>query len=94
VDASTLVFNCLPDLDDDTLRYSSTSTDDDMSVDSFSKSCWLLLASLYDQAEINDLIRDLNLPIKQSSELLASSLQEKHLLHPGTNVTFYRNKEQ
>jgi len=47
----------------------------------------------FDKAEINDLIRDLNLP-KQSSELLASRLQEKHLLHPGSNITFYRNREQ
>jgi len=64
-----------------------------MSVDSFSKSCWLLPFSLFDQAEINDLIRDFNLP-KQSSELLASRLQEKHLLHPGTYITFYLNREQ
>jgi len=70
VDAPKPVFNYL---EDDPLRYSSTSTDDDMSVDSFSKSCWLLPLppSLFDQAEINDLICDLNLP-KQSSELLAS----------------------
>jgi len=76
VDAPKPVFNCLPDREDDALRYSSTSTDDDMSVDSFTKSCWLLPASLFDQSEINDSIHDLNLP-KQSSELLASRLQEK-----------------
>ena len=94
VDAPKPVFNSLPYLEDDTLRYSSTSTENVMSVDSFSKSCWLLPASLFDQAEINDLICDLNLP-KQSSELLASRLQEKHVIHPGTNtVTFYRNREQ
>jgi len=90
VDAPKPVFNHLPYLEDDTLRYSSTSTDDDKYVDSFSKSCRLLPLppSLFDQAKTNDLIRDLNLP-KQSSELLASRLQEKHLLHPGTNITFY-----
>ena len=49
--------------------------------------------SLFDQTEIYNLIRDLNLP-KQSSELLASRWQEKHLLDPGTNITFYRNREQ
>jgi len=44
VDAPKAVFNCLPYLEeDDTLGYSSTSTDDDMSVDSFSKRCWLCL---------------------------------------------------
>jgi len=57
------------------------------------KSCWLLASSLFDKAEINDVIRDSHLP-KQSSELLASRLQEKHLLHPGTKNTFYRNREQ
>ena len=94
VDAPKPVFSCLSDLEeDDTLRYSSTSTDDDMSDDSSSKSCWLLPPSSFDHAEIDDLIRDLNLP-KQSSELLASRLQEKHLLHPGTNITFYQNREQ
>jgi len=42
-DAPKPVFNYLPYLEDDTLRYSSTETaDDDMSVNSFSKSCWLL----------------------------------------------------
>jgi len=48
---------------------------------------------LLDQAETNDIIRDLNLP-KQSSEMMALRLQDKHLLHPGTNITFCRNREQ
>jgi len=88
VDAPKPLFNCLPDAEeDDILRYSSTSTDDDMTVNSFSKSCWLLPASLFDQSEIHVLIRDMYLP-KQSSELLASRLQEMHVLHPGTNITF------
>ena len=42
---------------------------------------------------MNDLIRDLNLP-KQSAEVLASRLQEKHLLKAGTSVSFYRNREE
>jgi len=64
-----------------------------MSVGSFSKSCWLLPASLFDQSEVNDIMRDLNLPI-QSFELLVSRFQEKHLFHPGTNITLHRNREQ
>jgi len=48
---------------------------------------------LFDQPEINDIIRDLNLP-KQSSEMKSLRLQDKHLLHPGTNITFCRNREQ
>ena len=42
---------------------------------------------------MNDLIRDLDLS-KESSELLASRLKEKNLLHQGTQVTLYRYKEQ
>ena len=42
---------------------------------------------------MNDLIRDLNLP-KQSAEVLASRLQEKHLLKAGTSVSFYRSREE
>ena len=45
------------------------------------------------QSELIDLIRDLNLP-KQSAEVLASRLQEKHLLKAGTSVLFYRNREE
>jgi len=60
-----------------------------MSVDSFSKSCRLLPASLFDESEINHLIHDVHL-LKQSSELLASRLQENHMIHPGTNTTFYQ----
>ena len=45
------------------------------------------------QLQLNDLVRDLYLP-KQSVELLASRLQEKNFLHPGTSVTFYQKKEE
>lgn len=45
------------------------------------------------QAELNDLVRDLGLS-KESSELLASRLNEKKLLQHGTKVTFYRNREK
>ncbi|KAI6648442.1 hypothetical protein LOD99_8232 [Oopsacas minuta] len=49
--------------------------------------------SLFNQAELNDLIRDLDL-LKESSEFLTSRLKEKNLLHQGTNVTLYRYREQ
>ncbi|KAI6647410.1 hypothetical protein LOD99_12406 [Oopsacas minuta] len=49
--------------------------------------------SLFNQAELNDLIRDFDLS-KESSELLASRLKEKNLLHQGTKVTLYRYREQ
>jgi hypothetical protein len=43
----------------------------------------------FDQNELSDLIRDLNLS-KDSAELLASRLKEKNVLHPGTKIKFYR----
>ena len=42
----------------------------------------------FNQAELNDLIRDL------LSERLASRLKEKNMLQKETNVTFYRNREK
>lgn len=45
------------------------------------------------QEELNDLIRDLELP-KESSEVLASRLKEKKCLSSGTKVTFYRKREK
>ncbi|KAI6651782.1 hypothetical protein LOD99_5029 [Oopsacas minuta] len=47
----------------------------------------------FDQLELNDLISDLDLS-KESSEVLASRLNDKNLLHPGTKITYYRNREQ
>ena len=46
----------------------------------------------FDQGELNDLVRDLNLS-KKSAELLASRLSEKNLLQKGTKVSFYRNRD-
>jgi hypothetical protein len=42
----------------------------------------------FDQNELSDPIRDLNLS-KDSSELLASRLKEKNVLQPGMKITFY-----
>ena len=47
----------------------------------------------FNQAELNDLIRDLSLS-KEFSELLASRIKEKNMLQKETNVTFYRNREK
>lgn len=46
----------------------------------------------YNQDELDDLVRDLNLP-KDKSELLASRLKEKNLLLPGTKITVYRKRD-
>jgi hypothetical protein len=50
-------------------------------------------SELFDQNELSDLIRDLNLS-KNSSELLASRLKEKTVLQPGKKITFYRRREK
>jgi DNA gyrase/topoisomerase IV subunit B len=42
---------------------------------------------------LSDLIRDFNLS-KESSELLASRLKEKNVLHSGTKIIFYRRREK
>ena len=47
---------------------------------------------LFNQEELSDLIRDLNLS-KESSELLASRLNDRNLLRQGTKVTFYRTRD-
>ncbi|GFS68728.1 uncharacterized protein TNCV_1959311 [Trichonephila clavipes] len=48
---------------------------------------------LFNQKELSDLVRDLNLP-KEASEILASRLKEKKMLTPETNITFYRTREK
>ena len=90
------IFNKLLDIDEDQLRSSTslTNSDDDDEEQDIAHETWNAgLVSLYSQSELCDLIRDLNLP-KQSAEVLASRLQEKHLLKAGTSVSFYRNREE
>ena len=46
----------------------------------------------FNQAELNDLVRDLNLS-KQASEILASRLQEKNYLKSEAKITAFRSRE-
>ena len=90
------IFTKLPDIDEDQLRSSTSSTnsDNDDEEQNITPEAWNAgRVSLYSQSELNDLIRDLNCP-KQSAEVLASRLQEKHLLKADTSVSFYRNREE
>ena len=90
------IFTKLPDIDEDQLRssMSSTNSDDDDEEQDIAHKAWNAgRVSLYSQSELNYLIRDLNLP-KQSAEVLASRLQDKHLLKAGTSISFYRNREE
>ena len=45
----------------------------------------------FNQGQLNDLVRDLNLS-KESSELLASRLDEHDVLDSETKISFYRNR--
>ena len=47
---------------------------------------------LFNQEELSDLIRELNIS-KESSELLASRLNDRNLLQQGTKVTFYIKRD-
>ena len=47
---------------------------------------------LFNQDELSDMVRDAGLS-KEISELIASRLQEKNCLAPGTLVTFYRDRD-
>ena len=81
------IFTKLPDIDEDQLRSSTSSTysDDDDDEQDITHEAWNAgLVSLYSQSELNDLIRDLNL-LKQSAEMLATRLQEKHFLKASLN---------
>ena len=46
-------------------------------------------SSTFNQAVLNNLVRDLELS-KVNSERLASRLKENNALAPGTNITFFR----
>lgn len=46
---------------------------------------------LFNQNTLNDLVRDLELT-KDKAEILASRLNERNLLEPGTKITFYRTR--
>ena len=48
---------------------------------------------LFTQPELNDLVRDLNLP-KECAELLGSRLKEKNLLAGGTLFYWFRSREK
>ena len=48
---------------------------------------------LMSQADLDDLVRDLNLS-KESAELLASRLNDRNFLAPGTTSAWYRLHEE
>ena len=51
------------------------------------------MSVLFNQENLSDLVRDLDLP-KISAELLASRLSERKMLTRDTKVSFYRDREK
>lgn len=86
------IFQTLPDISKEEFELFeniSHSTDDsDSDYEGVST-----IPQLFNQDELSDLARELNLS-KEASELLASRLHEKNLLQPGTKVSFYRTREK
>ena len=69
---------------------SPSSDDYEISGEEFDSSC--TKPQRFSQAELSDLVRDLNLS-KESLEVLASHLKEKNLLESATLVTYYRSQD-
>jgi len=88
------IFTGLPDIDEGqfTCCKSSSSSDDNEKDDIMYDDWDSDRVSLYSQTELNHLIWDLNL-LKESSELLASGIQEKHLLETGVSASSNRKRE-
>ena len=83
------IFKELPDVPNEHLDASFEEQVDLNENDFVSKSSEPIL---FNQEELSDLIRDLNLS-KESSELLASRLNDQNLLQQGTKITIYRTRD-
>ena len=88
------IFTHLPQIDNEDSGSSSDLSQDHQEDSKFQMSGSSLdRPSPFNQLQLNHLVRDLYL-LRHSAKLLASRLQEKSLLHPGTSVTFYQKKEE
>ena len=47
----------------------------------------------FNQSELNNLVRDLDLS-KQAAEILASRLNEKHVLNSSAKVSYFRKRDE
>ena len=71
------------------MEYKRTDTQSENS----STECKKAVTQQFSQLELNDLVRDLDLS-KQAAEILASRLNEKHVLHSSAKVLFYRKRDE
>ena len=83
------VFKELPDVPNENLDMNFEEQDDLNDNDFVRKSSAPIF---FNQKELSDLSRDLNLS-KESSELLAFRLNDQNLLQQGTKITFYRTRD-
>lgn len=82
----------MPDLSDDHLIHHDKPCEQNQDGDS-EYSAASSSPQHFNQKELSDLIRELDLP-KKDAELLASRLNDKHLLDIGTKISFYRKTEK
>ena len=71
------------------MEYKKTDTESEDSSTESKKA----VPQQFNQSELNDLVRDLDLS-KQAAEILASRLNEKHVLHSSAKVSFYRKRDE
>ena len=83
-------------LDSDKQEIESSASSGEFSMssqESYFASCISHKAHFISQNELNDLVRDLELP-KTKSELLGSRLQQWNLLADGVRISKYRDRQQ
>ena len=77
---------------DETLTQSDlTSSEDD--IDDTYESSYSRTPKIMSQFDLDDLVRDLDLP-KESAELLGSRLRERNFLAPDSTFAWYRQREK
>jgi hypothetical protein len=89
------IFKGFDDSEDEDINHSDDNFEDSVEgqYDSVYTSSDSKVPQVFSQTELNDLVRDLGLS-KKGSEILASRLKEKNLLHPSVKLTYFRNREK
>ena len=87
-------FSSCADNDNDQQEHEGCNNEMVFESESFSDNTNRLSApELFSQTELNDLVRDLGLS-KKAAEVLASRMQEKHLLDDSAKVSYFRKRYQ
>ena len=78
------------EVEDERMEYEYKTTDTES--EDFSTESQKATPQQFNQSELNDLIRDLDLS-KQAAEILASRFNETHVLHSSAKVSYFRRDE-